>query len=286
MARGVNKVILVGNLGKDPETRYMPSGQAVTNIRIATPSAKCGLPAVKEGLIPSMGPWRLARHVGLGRAKQLCLLGNLIDGAEAYKIGLVDHLVPEDKAEAEFERLLTEYVAAASEAGRATKRYLNASYELGFDQLPWYYLIVLVGTLSIWPILRLYDSRLGRAWIAIREDELAAASLGVNLVTTKLLAFALGASFSGFAGSIFASLFQFIDPFQFDFSISILVLSMVILGGLGSLRGTLVAALLVGLSDGVVSVLFSPTLAKIVATLLVGLVLAIRGRGLFGEDTA
>ena len=104
------------------------------DIRIATPSAKCGLPAVKEGLIPSMGPWRLARHVGLGRAKQLCLLGNLIDGAEAYKIGLVDHLVSEDKAEAEFERLLAEYVAAASEAGRATKRYLNASYELGFDQ--------------------------------------------------------------------------------------------------------------------------------------------------------
>ncbi|MGH7313336.1 MAG: branched-chain amino acid ABC transporter permease, partial [Candidatus Rokuibacteriota bacterium] len=61
---------------------------------------------------------------------------------------------------------------------------------------------------------------------------------------------------------------------------------VVILGGLGSLRGTLVAAFLVGLSDGVVSVLFSPTLAKIVATLLVGLVLAIRGRGLFGEETA
>ena len=61
---------------------------------------------------------------------------------------------------------------------------------------------------------------------------------------------------------------------------------VVILGGLGSLRGTLVAALLVGLSDGVISVLFSPTLAKIVATLLVALVLALRGRGLFGEATA
>src|SRR5262249_56638082 len=61
---------------------------------------------------------------------------------------------------------------------------------------------------------------------------------------------------------------------------------VVILGGLGSLRGTLVAALLVGLSDGVVSVLFSPTLAKIVATLMVALVLAIRGRGLFGEAAA
>jgi branched-chain amino acid transport system permease protein len=119
-----------------------------------------------------------------------------------------------------------------------------AGRELGFDQLPWYYLIVLVGTVSIWAILRLYNSRLGRAWIAIREDELAAASLGINLVSTKLLAFALGASFAGFAGSIFASLFQFIDPFQFDFSISILVLSMVILGGLGNIWGVMVGGVL------------------------------------------
>ena len=104
------------------------------DIRIATPSAKCGLPAVKEGLIPSMGPWRLARTIGLGRAKQLCLLGNLIDGAEAHRIGLVDHLVPEHTAEAEFERLLAEYLACAGEAGRATKQYMNASFALGFDE--------------------------------------------------------------------------------------------------------------------------------------------------------
>jgi len=102
------------------------------DIRVATPSARCGLPAVKEGLIPSMGPWRLARTIGLGRAKQLCLLGNLIDGAEAHRIGLVDHLVPEDKAEAEFERILADYLASAGEAGRATKRYLNQSFDLGF----------------------------------------------------------------------------------------------------------------------------------------------------------
>lgn len=104
------------------------------DIRIATPSAKCGLPAVKEGLIPSMGPWRLARQIGLGRAKQLCLLGNLIDGAEAHRIGLVDHLVPEDRAEAEFERLLGQYLTSAGEAGRATKRYLNQSFDLGFGE--------------------------------------------------------------------------------------------------------------------------------------------------------
>jgi branched-chain amino acid transport system permease protein len=133
-------------------------------------------------------------------------------------------------------------------------------YELGHDpvtigtvtlgaQVPWYYLIVAVGIASIWAITRLYDSRLGRAWVAMREDEVAAASMGINLVQTKLLAFALGASFSGFAGAIFASIFQFIDPFQFDFSISIMVLAMIILGGLGNVWGVLVGGIVLGLFD-------------------------------------
>jgi branched-chain amino acid transport system permease protein len=122
-------------------------------------------------------------------------------------------------------------------------------FEWGFEQLPWYYLIVAICAISIWAILRLYDSRLGRAWIAIREDELAASSLGVNTVTTKLLAFALGASFAGVAGSIFASIFQFIDPFQFDFAISILVLSMVILGGLGNIWGVMIGGVLMASFD-------------------------------------
>jgi branched-chain amino acid transport system permease protein len=116
-------------------------------------------------------------------------------------------------------------------------------------QVPWYYLIVAVGVFSIWAILRLYDSRLGRAWIAMREDEVAAASMGIDLVQTKLLAFALGASFSGFAGAIFASIFQFIDPFQFDFSISIMVLAMVILGGLGNIWGVLAGGIVLGVFD-------------------------------------
>jgi branched-chain amino acid transport system permease protein len=116
-------------------------------------------------------------------------------------------------------------------------------------QVPWYYLIVVVGIVSIWAITRLYDSRLGRAWIAMREDEIAAASMGINLVQTKLLAFALGASFSGFAGCIFASVFQFIDPFQFEFSISIIVLAMVILGGMGNIWGVLVGGIVLGLFD-------------------------------------
>lgn len=120
-------------------------------------------------------------------------------------------------------------------------------YELlASDQVHWYYLILLVGALSVFAIIRLHDSRLGRAWMAIREDEIAAASMGIDLVRTKLLAFALGASFSGFAGSMFASMLQFIDPFQFDFSISIMVLSMIILGGIGNIWGVIVGGVVMG----------------------------------------
>src|SRR5215212_10754158 len=84
---------------------------------------------------------------------------------------------------------------------------------LASDQVHWYYLIVIVGAISVFAINRLHDSRLGRAWMAMREDEVAAASMGINLVRNKLWAFSLGASFSGFAGSLYASMLQFIDPF-------------------------------------------------------------------------
>lgn len=117
---------------------------------------------------------------------------------------------------------------------------------LATDQVLWYYLIFLVGALSLFGMLRLRDSRLGRAWMAMREDEIAAASVGIDLMRTKLLAFALGASFSGFAGSLFASMLQFIDPFQFQFDISIMVLSMVILGGVGNLWGVIFGGVLMG----------------------------------------
>ncbi|MBI4492878.1 MAG: branched-chain amino acid ABC transporter permease [Chloroflexi bacterium] len=122
---------------------------------------------------------------------------------------------------------------------------------LASDQEAWYYLIALTMALSVFLIVRLRHSRLGRAWMAMREDEIAAASMGIDLLRTKLLAFAMGASFSGFAGSIFAAMLQLIDPFQFDFSISIIVLSMIILGGMGNVYGVLVGGLVFGLFDRV-----------------------------------
>ena len=76
--------------------------------------------------------------------------------------------------------------------------------------------------------------------------------MGVNLVQTKLLAFALGASFSGFAGSIYAA-FQYVDPSQFEFSISVMILSMVILGGLGNIYGVIFGGLLIGGFDRILA---------------------------------
>lgn len=117
------------------------------------------------------------------------------------------------------------------------------------NPIGWYYLVIGVGLLSIFLINRMVNSRLGRAWMAMREDELAAASMGIDLVKTKLLAFALGASFAGFAGSIFASRFQFIDPFQFDFTISVMVLSMIILGGIGNIYGVIIGGVIMASYD-------------------------------------
>jgi branched-chain amino acid transport system permease protein len=120
------------------------------------------------------------------------------------------------------------------------------------DPIPWYYLILVVGALSLWAMSRLQDSRLGRAWMAIREDETAADCAGVNPISTKLLAFALGASFSGFAGSIYAAKLQAITPGAFEFQVSIMLLCMVVLGGAGSLKGVILGAMLITIFDRVV----------------------------------
>jgi branched-chain amino acid transport system permease protein len=121
------------------------------------------------------------------------------------------------------------------------------------DQANWYWLILAVAVLSFFMIRRFYNSRMGRTWAAIREDEIAASSMGVNLVKTKLLAFALGASFAGFAGSIYASYFQYVHPDNFQFSVSITILAMIILGGLGNIYGAIVGAILIGFFDRILA---------------------------------
>jgi branched-chain amino acid transport system permease protein len=93
----------------------------------------------------------------------------------------------------------------------------------------------------------LQNSRLGRAWVAMREDELAAACMGVNITRTKLLAFSMGAFFSGFAGVIQGSRGGLVDPSQFTFQVSISILVMVVLGGLGSVPGVVLGAGIIAL---------------------------------------
>ena len=113
------------------------------------------------------------------------------------------------------------------------------------------YYVVLAGCLlAAFVSWRLSRSRLGRQWMALREDEDVAEAMGINLVKTKLLAFAIGAAFSGLAGAIFASKLTSIFPHSFNLLISINVLSLIIVGGMGSLPGVVVGALiLVGLPE-------------------------------------
>ena len=115
--------------------------------------------------------------------------------------------------------------------------------------IPWYFLILIIGLISVWAMYRLRGSRLGRAWMAIREDETAAACMGVDPVKSKLLAFALGATFSGFAGSIYAAKLQVITPGAFEFNVSIMLLCMVILGGMGSIPGVIAGGVVITLFD-------------------------------------
>ena len=102
---------------------------------------------------------------------------------------------------------------------------------------PFNYMIVMlvVVTIAMMLLYRLHDSRMGRAWMAIREDELAASANGINTVVTKLLAFAIGATTSGFAGVFAASKLTVVSPDQFLFTVSFTVLSMVIIGGMGNI---------------------------------------------------
>jgi branched-chain amino acid transport system permease protein len=132
--------------------------------------------------------------------------------------------------------------------------------------------------------IALSRTRLGLYMRATQQDREIAQAFAVPVNRVYTLAFGVGATLAAVAGALIVP----VQQAHYLMGLDALLLSfvVVILGGLGSLRGTLVAALLVGLSDGVISVFFSPTLAKIVATLLVALVLAVRGRGLFGEAAA
>jgi branched-chain amino acid transport system permease protein len=116
---------------------------------------------------------------------------------------------------------------------------------LGFTfstPIEYYYLILAIVLLTIFVVDRLNRSRIGRAWTAMRDDEVAAEAMGINLMKTKLLAFGLGATWAGFAGVFFAGKMTFISPESFTFFESVIILCMVVLGGMGSVPGVILGA--------------------------------------------
>jgi branched-chain amino acid transport system permease protein len=131
------------------------------------------------------------------------------------------------------------------------------------NPIPWFYLILAIMLFSIFFIIRLRNSRLGRAWTAMREDELAAEAMGINIVRTKLLAFAMGATVSGFAGAFYGAYISAIFPESFRFDVSVMLLCMVILGGLGNITGVILGGLIIQFADR----LFLPQLSQLVQTL-------------------
>lgn len=116
---------------------------------------------------------------------------------------------------------------------------------ISLDKLSYYYYLVLFFViLAVFVTNRVYSSKIGRAWVAIREDETASSAMGINTTLYKLYAFAFGAFWAGLAGNLFAAKMQFVSPESFTFMESILILCMVILGGLGSIPGVILGAII------------------------------------------
>jgi branched-chain amino acid transport system permease protein len=117
------------------------------------------------------------------------------------------------------------------------------TFDSAFSLRPYYWFALGMVAFVLFVNFRLRDSRLGRAWIAIREDEVAAASMGVPLVKTKLLAYATGGALGGMAGAFLGAYFNSVNANQFQFGFSIFILAMIILGGLGSIWGVVIGAI-------------------------------------------
>jgi branched-chain amino acid transport system permease protein len=125
-------------------------------------------------------------------------------------------------------------------------------FDFGFSPLPYYFLGLGMVTAAIFGSFRLQESRVGRAWMAIREDELAAGAMGVNHVHFKLLAFAMGATVAGLGGAFHVAKLTIATPEMFQFPVSVMVLVMVVLGGMGSIRGVVLAALIIASLQSVI----------------------------------
>jgi branched-chain amino acid transport system permease protein len=147
------------------------------------------------------------------------------------------------------------------------------------SEIPYYYLVLSMLLVTLFVMRRLRDSRLGRAWFAIRDDEVAAVSCGINLLTYKVIAFATSAAFGAVGGSFFARWMTFLSPDMFKFWESFLILCMIVLGGLGNIWGVMIgAAVLVSLSEILRSLLPLVGLPVEVRYLAFGLIMVLMMR--------
>ncbi|MBS0643846.1 MAG: branched-chain amino acid ABC transporter ATP-binding protein/permease [Proteobacteria bacterium] len=134
---------------------------------------------------------------------------------------------------------------AAGLNGVQAPRLFGVSF--GVDALPYYYVAIAMVALLIFVSIRLRDSRIGRAWMAIREDETAAMAMGIDRTRTKLMAFAIGAAFAGMTGTFYVAKLQTATPEMFGFPVSVMILVMVVLGGMGSVWGVVLGAVILQL---------------------------------------
>ena len=174
---------------------------------------------------------------------------------------------------------------------------LSRKLDLGFTELPsvtlYYYLFILLVGFSILICSRLEHSRIGRAWMAIREDEVAAKAMGINTRNLKLTAFGMGATFGGVSGAMFASFQGFVSPESFSLMESAMIVAMIVLGGIGHLPGVVLGALLLSALPEVLRYVAGPLQemtggrldAAILRQLLIGLamvsVMLLRPSGLW-----
>jgi len=174
---------------------------------------------------------------------------------------------------------------------------LGKTHELFGLEFPkvtnYYFLLVVLVVIAVFICWRLEKSRIGRAWMAIREDEVAAKAMGINTRNLKLLAFGMGATFGGVSGVVFASFQGFISPESFSLSESVIIVAMVVLGGIGHLPGVIVGALLLAALPEVLRYIAGPLQAwsdgrldasilrqLLIALAMIGIMLA-RPRGLW-----
>jgi branched-chain amino acid transport system permease protein len=208
------------------------------------------------GALPVKPPVELNNFLVIPIAVATCLLAGLILGAPTLRLR-GDYLAIVTLGFHEIVYITAKNVEGFTGGARGVSGVDHFSIDLGFfhygwglDPLPYYWLLLGFIVLLVFLFLRLEHSRVGRAWTAVREDEVAAAASGVHTVRFKLMAFAIGASTSGIAGVAYASKVGYFNPENFPILASVLVLSYVIFGGMGSVPGVLVGtAVLVWLPE-------------------------------------